>query len=470
MRKRDTFDMLASFAAVVVDAIAVFCGFMLATWLRFDFGLIPIIHAPPDDYYKLYLIGAVFATLVFLLVFRSRGLYIRPQTGSFPTKIPRIMNGVFWGVLLTAVLAFSVQNEAEFSRLVIILAAVIVMMFVMLERWIIFRIEWNLARHSRRTNRVLILGTDSVAAHVMNTLRNEPLLRSRATCFLRTDDSPADSRIPADLVQGEIDQLHEVIRRNPVDQIILTDSRLEHDRIVDLIVLCEKNLMVFNMVPDLFRIMTSSMDVQTLEDIPLLGIGRWPLDFFWNRVLKRMEDVLGAVFGLILAAPVMLIAAIMIKRESAGPVIYKQERCGEDGNSFMLYKLRTMRVDAEMDSGPVFAVPDDARTTTVGAYLRRHNIDELPQLWNVLKGDMGLVGPRPERPHFVEQFREQFQRYMWRHIAKPGMTGWAQVNGLRGNTSIEERIKYDLYYLENWSLAFDFKILVRTIFAHQNAY
>jgi lipopolysaccharide/colanic/teichoic acid biosynthesis glycosyltransferase len=147
-----------------------------------------------------------------------------------------------------------------------------------------------------------------------------------------------------------------------------------------------------------------------------------------------------------------------------------QERCGRQGRIFKLYKLRTMRVDAEKETGPVFTAAADTRRTRVGGFLRKYNLDELPQLWNVLKGDMSLVGPRPERPHFVEKFKEDISRYMWRHVSKPGLTGWAQVNGLRGDTSIEERIKYDLDYLENWSLSFDFKVLARTLFAYENAY
>ena len=160
----------------------------------------------------------------------------------------------------------------------------------------------------------------------------------------------------------------------------------------------------------------------------------------------------------------------MIRRTSPGPAFYTQERCGENGRPFTIYKLRSMRADAEAETGPVWATEDDPRRTAFGSFVRRYNVDELPQLWNVLRGDMSLVGPRPERPHFVEKFKEDISRYMWRHVSKPGMTGWAQINGLRGNTSIEERIKYDLYYLENWSLAFDFKILVRTFFARHNAY
>jgi exopolysaccharide biosynthesis polyprenyl glycosylphosphotransferase len=255
-----------------------------------------------------------------------------------------------------------------------------------------------------------------------------------------------------------------------VDRVVLTSGDLPHARIVEIILLCERSMVAFNMVPDLFRVMTTSMDVQQLDDIPLLGLARWPLDLFWNRVLKRLEDLVGAAVGLVVAVPVIALAAVLIKRSSPGPVFFGQERCGEQGRRFRIHKLRTMPVNAEAASGPVFAVEGDPRVTGVGAFLRRHNLDELPQLWNVLKGEMSLVGPRPERPHFVEKFKEDVGRYMWRHVSKPGMTGWAQVNGLRGNTSIEERVKYDLYYLEHWSPAFDFKILLKTLFARQNAY
>jgi exopolysaccharide biosynthesis polyprenyl glycosylphosphotransferase len=280
----------------------------------------------------------------------------------------------------------------------------------------------------------------------------------------------SEGSVSPDQICGDVEDLSGFLAHNDVDQVIVTDSTIGHDRIVEILLLCEKNLITFNMVPDLFRILTSSMDVQSLEDIPLLGIGKWPLDLFWNRVMKRAEDIVGALVGLIVVSPVLLVAGIIVKLTSPGPVFYKQDRCGEEGHAFPLYKLRTMRIDAEKGVGPVFAKENDPRTTAVGAFLRRYNLDELPQLWNVLKGEMSLVGPRPERPHFVQQFKEDIARYMWRHVSKPGLTGWAQVNGLRGNTSISERIKYDLYYLENWSLAFDFKILVRTIFATENAY
>ena len=487
MRKKDTSDVMTSLVAVIADGCAVFGGFMLATWVKFDSGLLPVPRGRPHHVYTMYAVGAVFATVLFLIVFRLLGLYVRPQVGSFTNKIPRCIKGTGLGILFTPVLAFTFKNATkieipplllftfkstniEYSTHVVAVSFLTIGFFVLLERYILYRIEWNLARHSRTFNRVLILGTNAVAGHLKHTLRREPMLRSKVVGFLSTDDAEPDPEIPADQIKGSLMNLETVAKEDNVDQIILTGSDLGSRHILDIILLCERNLIAFNMVPDLFRLMTSSMDVQSLDDIPLLGLKRWPLDIFWNRALKRMEDIVGAVVGLILSAPIMAIATICIKRTSPGPVLFRQERCGESGKKFHICKLRTMIVDAEKETGPVFTATDDPRRTAVGSFLRKHNLDELPQLWNVLKGEMSLVGPRPERPHFVEQFKTEIGRYMWRHVTKPGVTGWAQVNGLRGGTSIEERIKYDLYYLENWSMAFDFKILLKTFLARDNAY
>lgn len=470
MRNRDSSDVMLSAIAVASDAAAVFGGLVLATWIRFGAGWIPLVRERPPNLWQIYTWGAGVATLIFLFIYYKQGLFIRPQTGSFIDKIPRIVKSTLVGTLSTAVLAFAMQNTVDVARLVIGISFFCVAFFVLLERYILFRIEWNLSRHTDHKSNVLVLGADHVALHVKRTFRQEPMLRAQVIGFLRTSlDTPHEDITP-ELILGTLEDLSTLIESTKVDEIVLTDSRLPHDRIVQILLLCERNLIAFKMVPDLFRIMTTSMDVQSLNDIPLLGISTWPLDTFWNRLMKRGEDVLGSLIGLLLSGPVIGIAAIFIKRSSPGPVFYRQERCGEEGRVFQLYKLRTMPVDAEAQSGPVWTTENDDRRTAVGAFLRQHNLDELPQFWNVLRGDMSLVGPRPERPHFVEQFKEDIGRYMWRHVSKPGLTGWAQVNGLRGNTDLKERIKYDLFYLENWSLAFDFKILVKTVFARTNAY
>jgi exopolysaccharide biosynthesis polyprenyl glycosylphosphotransferase len=473
MRRKDTSDVIASAVAVAADAAAIFGGFMLATWLRFDSGWIPLLHErPPLHLYAMYGYGAAGATLVFLFIFRALKLYVRPQVGVFSDKIPRLVRGTALGILFATALAFAVriQNVPPFSRVTVALSFLAILVLLLVERYLLFRWEIHVSRHSVSTNKALVLGADEIAAHLLRGLSRDPRLRTEVVGFVLTDEAPPDPGVPADRIRGGIAALEQIVQRFTPDQIILTHSRLGHARIVEIMLLCEKNLITFNMVPDLFRIMLGDMNVQLIDDIPLLGVSPWPLDYFWNRALKRTEDIAGALAGLLLAAPILALAAIAIKRTSRGPVFYRQARCGENGKPFTLYKLRTMQVDAEAATGPVWARENDPRRTPLGTFLRRFNLDELPQFWNVLKGEMSLVGPRPERPAFVEQFKEGINRYMWRHVFKPGMTGWAQVNGLRGNTSLDERIRYDLYYFENWSLAFDFKILIKTFFVTQNAY
>ncbi len=462
-------DALTSGMAAAADAVVILAGFLAATWIRFDSGLIPVKSWPPNLWF-MYGWGSVAATGLLLVLFRQLGLYIRPQLGGFSSKIPRLIRATALGILCTTALAFAVQHDPPFSRLTVLISLPLVCLAVILERYLLFRYEIHLARRTTQANRVIIVGTGDVAAHLQRSLEHEPRLRSKVIGFINSGETTLPSAVPAHLVCGTIDQLEAMLDAQPPDQLIVTDSQLDHHRLVGIILACERNMVTFNMVPDMFRIMTGSMDMRVVDDIPLLGISRWPLDYFANRFLKRTEDIIGSAIGLLLVAPVLAIAAILIKRASPGPVFYRQERCGENGKAFTIYKLRTMHTDAESQTGPVWAVEDDPRRTPVGAFMRRHNIDELPQLWNVLSGDMSLVGPRPERPHFVEKFKEDISRYMWRHVSKPGMTGWAQVNGLRGNTSIEERIRYDLYYLENWSLTFDFKILLRTFTSNKNAY
>jgi exopolysaccharide biosynthesis polyprenyl glycosylphosphotransferase len=213
--------------------------------------------------------------------------------------------------------------------------------------------------------------------------------------------------------------------------------------------------------PDVFQIMASEVSIGDLGGLPLLSVRDTGLRG-WRLILKRAIDMMGSVVGLILLSPFMMLLAILIKLESAGPVFYTQERMGLDGKRFMMLKFRSMRANAENETGPVWATHDDSRRTRLGTILRQISFDELPQLVNVLLGDMSLVGPRPERPIFVEQFKKSIPRYMDRHREKAGMTGWAQINGLRGDTSIIERTKYDLWYIENWSLLLDFRILIRT--------
>jgi exopolysaccharide biosynthesis polyprenyl glycosylphosphotransferase len=469
-RKKDTTDYILSVSAVLIDAIFIFAGFMLAVWIRFDSGLISIKVPPLPNYYVQYAYFGGLVTVIYLLVFKTLLLYQRPQTGVFVVKIPRYVRGVLLGTLFAAVLGFALQNTLNISRIVIGLSTFIILFVLILEKYIVYRVEWNIARHSKEKFNVLILGTDKMAAKIQYTLHKEPMLRLKVIGFLTTSGIAVSDAISEDLFLGSVDDIDEVIGKYNVKRIILADTNYGHENIVELVNKCEQNMIVFNMLPDLFGLMSSPMDVNTLNDIPLLGLKDLPLDSIVNRFLKRFEDIFCSFFGMIVTAPIILVFAVLIKKSSKGPAFYRQERCGKEGEVFILYKLRTMKHEEQDEACPTFTKENDERVTGCGAFMRHNNIDELPQLWNVLKGDMSLVGPRPERPYFVDQFKGSINRYMRRHVYKPGLTGWAQINGLRGDTSIDERLKYDLYYLENWSLALDFKIILKSFSAVENAY
>ena len=473
---RDNFDAFCSILAGIADALAACLGVLLAVWIRFDSGWVPLHNEqlPPR---LMYLAAAVTLAPLLVIIFRQIGLYVRPQLGPFGDKLPRIVRGVALTLLAALALSFIVRiaNWPPYSRTAAGIAFFTVLLVVLFERFALFRLELHWARRSAPIHRVLIIGVDDLAARIRRALEREPRLRSRLAGYLLPavpggPDVPLASAITPKLVKGHIGELEKVVAEEQIDEVILADTTISHRRLAEILLHCERNLIPFRMVPDLYGVLTSRVHANHVGDIPLIGIAAWPLDAFWNRVLKRLEDIFGALVGLLVSAPVLLVAAPLIKRSSPGPVFYRQVRCGIAGKTFTIYKLRTMPVDAEGETGPVWTTPDDPRRTRVGEFLRKWNLDELPQFWNVLKGDMSLVGPRPERPHFVEQFKNGVGHYMTRHVSRPGMTGWAQVNGLRGDTSIEDRVQHDLYYLENWSLAFDLKILIQTFFNRQNAY
>lgn len=469
MRTRDSFDVLMSLSAGVADAVAVYAGFMLAVWIRFYSGWIPLfrnIHPPMKPYFM----GAAVSTVLFLVIFRSLGMYVRPQAGRFENKIPRIIRAIGVGILFSMTLPFLLRTDFSFSRTSLGLSFFTISFLVLLERYLLFRYELHLYKYRKKKNRILVIGIDDVAVRVQRAFEKDPRLCSRIVAFLKQDDETPSPDLNSELLAGTLKDLGGMLEAGKVDQVVLAHPSLPHHLMASIIVECERALVDFYLVPDVYDVLTSRLAMTEIDEVPLLGVKKLPLDYFWRRLFKRVEDVFGASFGLLIFSPLMLVVAILIKRESPGPVFYRQVRCGERGHEFTMYKLRTMIHRDNAENEQKWTVQNDPRRTRIGSFLRRYNLDELPQFWNVLKGDMSLVGPRPEQPLFVEEFRDGIQRYMWRHAFKPGMTGYAQINGLRGDTSIEERLKYDLYYLENWSLSFDFKILAKTVFAHENAY
>jgi exopolysaccharide biosynthesis polyprenyl glycosylphosphotransferase len=477
----DNFDAFCALLAALCDAIITFAGFLLAVWIRFSSGWIPLHYTESVPPFRMYLWAASILSLLLVFTFRQLRLYKRPQFGHFADKIPRLVRGLLitFGTSLALASVIRIEQWPTFSRTVFLLAFFTVLLLVGIERNLLFQLERHLARHSAPIRDTLVIGTSPLALRLRDALHRERRLRTRIIGFLSPDEpgTPHPSAPPgtpdtpsADDILGSIADLPAVIDAHAIRQIILADSHLSRARLLQLYNLCEQHFIDLQLVPDLYGMLTTRVTVSNIGDIPLLTMSPWPLDSFHNRLLKRTEDIIGSLVGLLITVPVVIIAAPFIKRSSPGPVFYRQTRLGRVGRPFVMYKLRTMPVDAEAASGPVWTSRDDNRRTRVGAFLRRWNLDELPQFWNVLKGEMSLVGPRPERPFFVDQFKDDIGHYMARHTSRPGMTGWAQVNGLRGNTSIRDRLTYDLYYLENWSLSFDIKILLQTFISRQNAY
>lgn len=274
-------------------------------------------------------------------------------------------------------------------------------------------------------------------------------------------------------VLGTTDELEEILLNNRLDEIALTLGLQEYYKLKRIVATCEKSGVHTKFVPDYNDIIPTRPYTEDLMGLPVVNIRHVPLTNTFHMICKRIMDIAGSVVAIIVFSPVMLVTAVLVKATSRGPLIYKQERVGLHNQNFQMYKFRSMEVQSAKSEKKAWTVRNDPRVTPVGRFIRKTSIDELPQLFNILKGDMSLVGPRPERPFFVEKFREEIPRYMIKHQVRPGMTGWAQVNGYRGNTSIRKRIEFDLYYIENWTPGFDIKILFLTIFkgfVNENAY
>lgn len=462
MGRRDSFEVLRRAIAVLGDAAAIVIGLLFAIWLRFESGWLPPASAPPAE--VLYFGATVIFTALSVLIFAAQGLYQRSRVGSFLDQVPVLIRALFWSFILGIVLAFLVRAEPSLSRLTVLLAIFTVTGAVVTQRWVLFRTEVFLARRGGRSNAILMLGAGETAARLRDAIESDPLLRCKVISFLRVTDESNDARIEQDRISGSLDEFEYWLGQLAPDHVVLSRTDIGTDRMLELIAACEQAMVRFHVVPDLLPIQPRNFEMRHFKGIPLLGLSGGPLDDPFNRLLKRVEDLIGAAVGLLVAVPVIALLAPLIKLSSPGPVFYMQERYGWKGRPFIMYKLRSMVVEAEEEGGPAWSAGDDCRCTRVGAFMRRYSLDELPQFWNVVKGDMSLVGPRPERPVFVESFRYQIRGYMRRHGYRPGITGWAQVNGLRGDTSLDDRIRYDLWYLENWSLLLDFKILLRTLF------
>jgi len=310
--------------------------------------------------------------------------------------------------------------------------------------------------------KVLVVGAGELGQRVVQKVNLYPEIGFSVIGYLSHDPEKVDLTLKGCRVLGLYEDLNRVIRENDVSQVFIAVPSNAHEKLEKILTSLEEETVDIKLVPDLLRYMDLQSGIEELDGMPVINLTESPL-YGWNTVLKRISDIILSGLAILITFPLMILIAIAVKLGSKGSLLYKQERMGLDRNVFLMYKFRSMKVGAENETGPVWAKEEDRRRTPVGSFLRSTSLDELPQLFNVFMGQMSLVGPRPERPVFVEEFKKSIPFYMLRLKMKAGLTGWAQVNGWRGNTSLEKRIEFDLYYIKNWSLLFDIKILFLTI-------
>ena len=440
-----------------VDVVMTGLAFLLAYLLR-PRDATPNQVIPPFAYYVGMMVLSVLALVVVFFFYKlyhlRRGMSRLDELYSI---LPAISISVIVGVAFTA---FVYRSELDYPRVMIAYFWMFSLVLIGMGRLVHGTIRAGLYARGWGESRTLIVGAGDAGNMILEKIRESPQLGYRPIGFL--DDANVGKTVQGLPVLGKLEDLGDIVRQQRINEVIVALPEASHEDLLSVISRCEDGRVSIKIFPDVFQIMAAEVNVGDLNGLPLLTMRDVALRG-WRLTLKRIVDVAISGIFLVFISPLLLLLAILVKLDSRGPALYSQERMGLDAKPFPCFKFRSMRLNAEAETGPVWAKPDDPRRTRFGVYLRKYSLDELPNFVNVFLGHMSLVGPRPERPIFVEQFRQMVPRYMERHQEKAGVTGWAQINGLRGDTSIWERTKYDLYYIEHWSLWFDFKIMILTV-------
>jgi Undecaprenyl-phosphate glucose phosphotransferase len=441
---------------MLLDVGVVMAAFALSWHLRFETTLLDVRSITP---WVLYAAMGWLCAATLVVTLLTRGLYLVKRGVSTVEYIGRLAGSVTLSYVFTIALA-TLLLKFDYPRVATIMAWLLTILFLTVERLSVRRLFYGLRRRGIAHLRVLLIGAGETAQAIVERMGHTPKYGYMAVGYL-DDAALAGRKVAGAPILGTTDDLERVLRRYDVDEVLIALPGATHEAILDLIARIPTDGIDVKVAPDLFQLMATAVSIDELGGIPLVTVKKGALRG-WNRLVKRVMDVVFALAVLVLASPLMLLIAALVKLTSHGPALYAQERVGYNGYRFQVLKFRSMRVDAEA-AGPGWTTRDDDRRTVVGRFLRRFSLDELPQFINILLGDMSIVGPRPERPMYVEQFQRVIPRYMERHREKCGLTGWAQVNGLRGDTSIEERTRYDLYYVDHWSLLLDLRIMAFTL-------
>jgi len=459
-------ESMLSLAAILGDWTMITSGFVLANRLcRMNLSLAALGHIPmPDFSFNLILSGS----LVMLWGLTDKDWYSYRSLVSPVKTWPKLLEGL--GLCLAAFFVISqvVRSDSPIPWTFFVCSGITIFAGVGIWRLALGHLIRHQALSSRLRRRLVVIGAGSQTLRVQKSLEANPLFE-----FVGWVQALKPNHI-TELQKHRLGSLHElggILQEHQIHIAVLTESEsLQREGVMAVAKACENEHVEFKMVPHFFEILISGLRPEIIGGLPLLGVDSLPLSGFRTRVLKRAVDIIGALVGLALAVPLIVVFGTLVYCESPGPILYRQLRQGRNGRLFYILKIRSMQVNAESPGKAQWAKPNDQRRLKIGAFIRRWNIDEVPQFWNVLIGQMSLVGPRPERPELIARFKSRIPHYQARHKCRPGITGWAQINGWRGNTDLEERIRHDIWYLENWSLWLDFRIMLQTFFRRDNAY
>ncbi len=453
---------------LVIDAFVIAASYLFAYFLKFESGLLLYDEGLSV---RTYMTALYFLVPGYLILYSKLDLYNTRRASGRKRELLNVIKANTLGAIIFMVILYLI-NQPDFSRQMIFIfwgvcicleTAVRNMMRALMMFW--WKKGYNLKY-------VLLVGYSGSAQSYINKILLNPQWGYVIRGIL-DDNTERGTEYKGIKVLGTIDNLPLILPENKLDEIAITLPLGQYGRLKEIVGQCEKSGVHTKFIPDYAGIIPDRPYTEDIQGLPVINIRHVPLTNTLNSVIKRVVDIVGSICAIIIFSPVMIVSAILIKATSEGPVIFAQERVGLHNKPFQMYKFRTMIEQTETEEAKGWTTKNDPRVTKVGWFLRRTSLDELPQLFNILFGQMSLVGPRPERPQFVEKFREEIPRYMIKHQVRPGLTGWAQINGLRGDTSIEKRIEHDLYYIENWTLEFDIKILFLTVFRgfiNKNAY
>lgn len=452
----------------VLDLVSVLVALVLSWYLRFFSGLVPIWFSGILPFWNYFNPVLIFLP-VFALSFYMFSLYDPKRKTTYAEEIFSIVKATTMGFFIFILFLF-LSKQMHYSRVMLALFIVLVNILMILERFIIRRSLRTMRSRGYNMKHILIVGDSSASSRIIHAMRANRHWGYHIVGVINDNPDIQDCDVP---YKGTLQDLEHVIMEESIDEVFVTLELNEYRVVERIIKLCEKAGVKTYIVPDYYRYLPARPFVEDVEGIPIINIRYIPLDNPMAGFTKRLSDILLSSIAILVLSPLLILVALLIRMDSKGPVIFVQERVGLNRKPFKMYKFRSMRLQTDEEETDKWTTPDDPRKTRIGTFIRKTSIDELPQLFNVLNGTMSIVGPRPERPYFVEKFKEEIPKYMVKHQVRPGITGWAQIQGWRGDTSIVKRIECDIYYIENWSLWFDIKIMFLTLFkglVSKNAY